>query len=213
MSKLHEIVGPRAPEDTTDRWRYWLPSILLGTAAILLVVSMYLPYWRMTLEAPQYPRGLSVQVYVNEMTGDVWEIDGLNHYIGMRPLEEAAQLERAVSVAAITMIALLLGGAIFIHTKWAALLAMPALFFPFVFLADMYFWMRHFGHNLDPTAPLSSAIQPFTPPILGVGVVGQFRTVAAFEPGLYLAFLSSALILIGLYTHRRAYKPLVESGR
>jgi copper chaperone NosL len=41
-------------------------------------------------------------------------------------------------------------------------------------------------------------------------VVGQFRTVAAFEPGLYLAFLSSALILIGLYTHRRAYKPLVD---
>jgi copper chaperone NosL len=128
----------------------------------------------------------------------------------MRPLEEAAQLERSMSIAAITVISLVVLAAILIHTKWAALLVLPALLTPYVFLADMYYWMRNFGTNLDPTAPLSSSIEPFVPPILGEGFVGQFRTVAEFEIGLYMAFLSGFLIIAGLYFHRRAYKPLVE---
>jgi hypothetical protein len=75
----------------------------------------------------------------------------------------------------------------------------------------MYFWLRNFGLNLDPTAALSGAIEPFVPPILGEGLVGQFRTIAAADNGLYLAVLASILILVGLYFHRRAYKPLVDS--
>ena len=152
-------------------------------------------------------------VYVNRLTGDVFEIDGLNHYIGMRPLDEAAQLERSVSIVAILILVLLVLGAIFVHTKWAALLALPAVLMPFLFLADMYYWMRDFGLNLDPTAPLSSAIEPFVPPILGEGLVGQFKTIASIQIGLYLAFLASILIVIGLYYHRRAYKPLVEQAQ
>jgi hypothetical protein len=42
--------------------------------------------------------------------------------------------------------------------------------------------------------------------------VGQFRTIASFEIGIYLAFLAGLLIIAGLYFHRRAYKPLVEEG-
>jgi copper chaperone NosL len=212
MSVVKKFVGPRAPAETgpAERLRYRLPSLLLALAALILLVSIFFPYWKMTLMAPQYPGGLSVQVYVNRMTGDVAEIDGLNHYIGMRPLDEAAQLERSMSIVAITILALLVLAAILIHTKWAALLALPAILMPYVFLADMYFWMRNFGMNLDPTAPLSSSIEPFVPPILGEGVVGQFRTVAEFESGIYMAFLAGFLIIAGLYYHRRAYKPLVD---
>ena len=94
--------------------------------------------------------------------------------------------------------------------RWAALLALPAVLMPYLFLADMYFWMRNFGTNLDPTAPLSSAIEPFVPPIWGEGLVGQFRTIAEFQIGIYMAFLAGFLIIAGLYYHRRAYKPLVE---
>lgn len=212
MTIFKRIVGPRAPADVDEeeRIRYRLPSLLLGFAALILLVSIFFPYWKMTLMAPQYPGGLEVEVYVNRMTGDVSEIDGLNHYIGMRPLEEAAQLERSVSIAAITILALLLLAAVFIHTRWAALLALPAILMPYVFLADMYFWMRNFGTNLDPTAPLSGAIEPFVPPIWGEGVVGQFRTIAEFQIGLYMAFLAGFLIIAGLYYHRSAYKPLVD---
>lgn len=211
---IEKIVGPREPSALGERERtlFRLPNILLGTAAVLLLVSIFLPYWQMTLHAPQYPGGLSVEVYVNKMIGDVKEIDGLNHYIGMRPLGEAAQLERTVSLVAVSALVLLVLAAIFVHSPWALLLALPAILWPFIFIADMYYWMRHFGLNLDPTAPLSSSIKPFVPPILGTGKVGQFETVATFEIGLWLAFLAVGLILAGLYYQRRAYKPLVGKG-
>ncbi len=213
-SFIEKIIGPRAPVAATEKERtvYRLPNLLLGAAAVLLLASIFLPYWQMTLKAPQYPGGLSVEVFINRMTGDVSEIDGLNHYIGMRPLGEAAQLERAVSMVAIGALVLLVLAAIFVHSPGALLLALPAILWPFVFLGDMYYWMRHFGLNLDPTAPLSSSIDPFVPPILGTGKVGQFETVATFEIGLWLAFLAVALILFGLFYQRKAYRPLVRES-
>ena len=211
MSVFKRIVGPRAPATTDEKERatYRLPNILLGVAAVLLAVSIFFPYWEMTLKAPQYPRGLSIQAYVNRLTGDVAEIDGLNHYIGMRPLAEAAPLERAVSIVAIGALVLLVLAAIYVHSPWALALALPAILWPFIFIGDMYYWRRNFGLNLDPTGPLSSSIKPFVPPILGSGMVGQFETIATFQIGLWLAFLAVGLILAGLWYQRRAYKPLV----
>jgi hypothetical protein len=212
-TSIDKIIGPRTPEEALaeDRLRYRLPTIFFLLAVLLLIASIFLPYWKMTLEAPQYPKGLSVQAYIYKLTGDVNEIDGLNHYIGMRPLGEAAQLERSLSIAAVGVLSLLIIASIFIHTKYVVILTLPALFYPFIFLGDMYFWLRNFGLNLDPTAPLSGAIKPFVPPILGVGMLAQFRTIAQVQIGFYLALLASICILIGLYFHRRAYKPLVDS--
>jgi hypothetical protein len=212
-TSLEKIVGPRTPEENQaeDRFRYRLPIIFFLIAALLLIASIFFPYWKMTLQAPQYPNGLSVQAYIYKLTGDVGEIDGLNHYIGMRPLGEAAQLERSLSIVAVSVLSLLLVAAIFIHSKYSVLLALPAILYPFIFLGDMYFWLRNFGLNLDPAAPLSNAIKPFVPPILGVGKLAQFVTIAQVQTGFYLALMASIFILIGLYFQRRAYKPLVDS--
>jgi copper chaperone NosL len=214
MIAFEDLLGPRvSPELLAERrLRFLLPTLTLGAAALLLVASVFLPYWRMTLLAPQYPGGLQVEAYLDHLQGDVREIDGLNHYIGMRPLGEAAAMERSMSIAAVTVIALLVVAAIYIHNRWAALLALPALLFPAIFLADMYYWLHRFGTHLDPTAPLSSSIEPFVPPVLGRGTVGQFATVALPGPGLLAAAAASAVILVGLWLHRRAYKPLVEAG-
>lgn len=211
-ARLERLVGPRVPEQELARvrTRFLVPTLLLTGAALLLLISIFQPFWRLTLHAPQYPQGLKVDAYLNRLEGDVREIDGLNHYIGMRPLGEAAQLERSLSVLAVTVIALLVLAAIFIHNRRALWLSLPALLFPVGFLVDLYLWLRHFGTNLDPRAPLSSSIEPFVPPVLGVGTVGQFETVATPLPGLWLAAAASVLVLCGLYFHRRAYKPLVE---
>lgn len=210
---LQKIVGPRAPADVTEEQRtsYRLPSILMGLAALSLVISIFFPYWIMSLEAPQYPKGLYVQTYINRLEGDVQEIDGLNHYIGMRPLDSAAQLERSLSIVMISVTALLVLSATFIHTKWVVLLALPTVLFPIFFVADMYYWLRSFGQNLDPTAALSSYIEPFIPPLFGSGLIGQFNTTASFGAGFYLACLAAILVLVGLYFHRKVYKPLVDA--
>ena len=215
MTKLERLFGPRIPRglSESERARFLLPTALLVTAAVLVLVSIFLPYWTLVLNAPQYPGGLKVTAYLNKLEGDVKEIDGLNHYIGMRPLAEAAQLERELSIAAVVVVGLLILGAVFIHNRWAALAALPALVYPIFFLADLQYWLRDFGTNLDPKAPLSSSIKPFVPPVLGEGVVGQFSTVAMPGSGLILAAVASTLVAAGLFFHRRAYKPLVEAQR
>src|SRR5262245_59044309 len=99
-SLLERILGPRVSRRELRKRtvRYLLPTALLIAAGVLLAVSYTQAYWAMTLHAPQYPKGLHVQAYLNRLTGDVREIDGLNHYIGMRPLNDAAQFERQTSL-------------------------------------------------------------------------------------------------------------------
>lgn len=192
---------------------FLLPSALLMLGALLLMVSMLLPYWSLKLLAPQYPKGLKVSVYVNHLDGDVREVDALNHYLGMPPLDEGGQLERSISVVAVVALGLLLLGAVFVHNRWAALLALPALAYPFIFLADLELILYQYGHSIDPQSALGGAIQPFTPPILGRGAIGQFGTFARFEIGFYLVIASLVVILIGLWFHRRAYKPVADARK
>jgi hypothetical protein len=192
---------------------YLIPTAVLMLAALLLMTSIFLPYWSMKLVAPQYPKGLTVDVYINHLEGDIKEVDALNHYLGMPKLDEGGQLERSISMIAIITISLLLIGAVFIHNQWAALLAVPVIAFPFIFLADLYLILYRYGHSIDPKSALGGAIDPFTPKIIGEGSIGQFSTVASLGPGLYLAFAAGIVVLIGLWLHRAAYRPLVEARK
>ncbi len=214
-SLLENIVGPRVPvtELREHPFRYAIPTFFFMIARVLLPASVFLPYWHMELEAPQYPNGLFLTAYVNHLTGDVREIDGLNHYIGMRSLGDAAAFERAAGVWMVIAMFLLVEGAAFVHSKWAVLLAAPAILFPVVFVADMYFWMRTFGLNLNPEAPLSSSIKPFVPTVIGQGGIGQFKTYAEMGTGFWLAVGCSVLTVAGFVFHRRAYKPLMDRAR
>lgn len=182
-----------------------LPSALCLLAAALILVSIAFPYWRMVLHAPQYPLGLEMRVFVNRMTGDedpvmdeVKEIDGLNHYIGMESLYNAAKIERAIALPAVALMIILIVAAVFWKSRWSWLLTVPALGFPFIFLADLAYWLNHHGQNLDPLAPLSSAIKPFTPPILGEGVIGNFVTTASLGTGWFMAAAAAALIVAAM---------------
>jgi len=204
------IVGPRTPAELkrSHPLRYRLPVGLLAAAAGLLLISLFLPYWQITMFAPQYPAGLTVTSYVNRMAGAVDEVNILNQYIGMKPLESAAPMEKRFAVILIVAMALLVVAAVKIHSPFAAWLSLPAILYPLIFLGDLQFWLADFGLNLDPHAPLNMSVKPFVPHVLGVGYVGQFKSVALPCSGLVLAILATILILTGLWLQRRAYKPL-----
>lgn len=212
---IDQIIGPRVSQRDLDRhgMKYGAPGFFLLIARVLLLVSLFVPFWHMELVAPQYPENLHLIAYVNHLAGDVAEIDSLNHYIGMRPLGEAAQIERSVGVYFLIGFVILLELASWIHSRWTVILILPVLLFPGVFLLDLHLWMSHFGQNLDPNAPLSNSIDPFVPPVLGTGMVGQFKTVASPGLGLILATISSVVIIIALFFHRRAYSPLVKAQK
>src|SRR3989338_270385 len=170
-----------------------IAKTMLVAAALALFSSVFFPYWHLTVRAPQYPKGLRVQIYLNRVTGDIQEIDTLNHYIGMRPLGEAAKIERRFAIPGLAVLLAALLIAVFIRGKWSALFIVPAVLFPAIFAGGLYFWLRDFGLHLNPKAPLSSSVKPFIPPLLGHGKIAQFQAVADFSWGHGLSMLAMIL--------------------
>ncbi len=211
--KLDRILGPRVPKELeAEAMRaYRTPTVLFTLSALLLAVSVVLPYWTLYLTAPQYPNGLTVNAYVNRLEGDIYELEVLNHYIGLRSFEDAAVFERSVSIAVILTLAGLLVAGLLIHSRWVLLLAAPTVLFPLFFVADLQFWLWRFGHSLDPAAPFAAAVGEFTPPIFGPAEIAQFNTLAAPNFGLLLSAAASVLTAVGLWKHRKVYKPLIAT--
>ncbi len=65
-----------------------LPRILMILASIILVMVFFFPIWRITLIAPQYPTGITMYIWINQITGEspgtLQNINILNHYVGMQ---------------------------------------------------------------------------------------------------------------------------------
>lgn len=183
-------------------WTLWHGDRVLPlVAAALLAVTIFMPFWSLKLHAPQYIGGLEATIWLDHASGDVQEIDGLNHYIGMRPLDEAAQTERSLSMVAVPAMAAVAALAA-VRRRWTWIFAIPAILFPAIFMVDLYYWLYTFGNNLDPTAALSNSIKEFTPTMIGTGKVGQFRTTAMFDIGFWVALLASILLVLALVSRR-----------
>jgi copper chaperone NosL len=208
IAMKEEVLAAEQPERKQGRAATADRSLLLVRGLILLstllfAISHIWKYWELRLNAPQYPGGLFVSVYTHDVRGDVREVDGLNHYIGMAPLAEAAQFERAIAPYAIVMFVILGIVASFLPRRWAPLLTIPIILFPFVVFIDLFAWLYYFGHNLDPTAALSGAIEEFTPAILGRGVVGQFSTDATMGLGWWIAVVASVIAIVAIMLNYR----------
>jgi hypothetical protein len=212
MKALDRILGPRVPREEMEAHTstYRLPAALFAGAALLLMISLLLPYWVLRLSAPQFPDGLTIKAYVNRLEGDVVELEGLNHYVGLGSFDDGAVFERSIAIIAIIVLAGLLVAALLIHSRWVTVMVFPALVFPIIFLADLQYWLWRYGHSLDSTAPLANAVGEFTPPIFGPAEIAQFDTLALPGLGLILAIAAAVMVGVGLYYHRKAYQPLIE---
>ena len=58
--------------------------ILIALASLVLIATYFFPVWFIFLIAPQYPEGLTMNIWLNKLSGQVEIINGLNHYIGMK---------------------------------------------------------------------------------------------------------------------------------
>lgn len=194
-----EMTSPESRPERGDRVR---KGLLLGAAA-LMVAAVFLPLWGMTLVSVQYPEGLRMVVYPTKITGDVTEINVLNHYIGMAEISDDFFAELKVLPALFFLIALAAAGAAFVRRAWASAL-------PLVLMAGTAaygFWsmrrrLYQFGHDLDPTAAMT--VEPFTPPMYGEHVIAQFGTYAYFSWGTLLPVLAGGMVALALWMDLRA---------
>jgi hypothetical protein len=185
----------------------------LALAAVALFAASYFrPYWSFVLYAPQYPFGLKLVISLSGVTGDVREIDTINHYIGMGHLADAAQLERrmaAFGVGAVGVMTVAL--ALLTGKKVGRLTLLPGALLPTLFVADTFYWMWRFGHDLDPKAPIH--IPPFSPTLAGNGQIGQFLTFATPGAGFWLAVLGVAVLALAVVVRGRVCSACPQAGK
>lgn len=177
-------------------------NLLMFIGAGLLICSYFLPYWQMKLNAPQYPKGLRLSIYLNRVEGDTREINILNHYIGMDKIENAAKFEREIALFAILGLSL---GAMLVLPIFGfrvnKFMYFPPVLFLLGFMADMFYWMYQFGHKLNPEAAVR--ITPFTPAVVGFGKIGQFETTAFFSWGFFLAVAATGICIFALWRREK----------
>ncbi|MDP2312897.1 MAG: cytochrome C [Pseudomonadota bacterium] len=165
-------------------------------------LSWLLPWWTFHLVAPQYPKGLDLVIHLTGVQGDVFEIDIINHYIGMSSLGDAATFERAWSGWLVGGLGVAVLGAVLLagrRVSWLA--AAVAAAFPLGFVADTLYWLYQSGHDLDSHAPVR--IKPFMPVFLGEGKIGQFVTTAWPNIGFYTVLVGVALLLFAVWQRAR----------
>jgi copper chaperone NosL len=172
-----------------------LSKVLLFFTALLFVGALFVPMWRIELEAPQYPEGLVLQLYANKIGGDVAIINGLNHYIGMATLHTENFFEFAVLpyiFGAFGLISLVL---IFIARRKAVLIFLIS-FVLFVVLAgvDFYRWNYEYGHNLDPNAAIVVPGMAYQPPLIGYKQLLNFGAYSIPDTGGWMLVLAGLLL-------------------
>ena len=196
-----EFVFLHKPLNLTSR-------LLLLAAAAAIAAALFFPLWKLHLVAPQYGDGLDLYIYCYKIQGGglngqhLAEINNLNHYIGMHPLEQADFHEmRWMPFVFGLIILLILRAAVFGQMgNLVDLFALYAYFGVFS-IGSFYYRLYTYGHDLDPHAPMR--IQPFTPLLIGVKKIANFTEYSFPQTGAYLLIFSVVLIFIAGWASRQ----------
>lgn len=134
-------------------------KIILIVASLILILTFFFPLWYIDLQAPQYPEGIGLEIWINQITGqkpnDLNNINGLNHYIGMKKIVPESISELKIMpyiilfLIIIGLIAALTGKKILVYL-WVGLFFILAA----IGLYDFYLWEYDYGHNLNPHAAI-----------------------------------------------------------
>jgi nitrous oxidase accessory protein len=184
-----------------------LSRLAIGLSALLLAVAFVVPVWRIDLMAPQYPEGLGMLIRINTITGikpnDLNNINGLNHYIGMKAIvPDAIPVLKIMPVALGVLVVLGIIAALYGRRwagwTWLGLVAAGGA----AAMAEFYRWSYDYGHNLSSDAIIKIPGMTYQPPLIGTKqllnftaaswpAIGGIAAAIAFAIAFTVLFLSS----------------------
>ena len=180
--------------------------IIIAVSSLALISTYFLPVWYIYLTAPQYPEGLTMQIWLQNISGDVSIINGLNHYIGMKHINVSMFPEFNYLIYIIGffilfgLITAITGNKKLLFTNLILLVATGV-----AAIYDFYSWGYDYGHNLDPTAPIQVPGLSYQPPVIGHKSLLNFDAYSYPDTGGWVVItLASVLFIISLYELRRS---------
>jgi copper chaperone NosL len=173
--------------------------ILVAFASGALVAVFFLPVWRIDLFAPQYPEGLTMFIWINNLSGQVDIINGLNHYIGMKHIT-VGMFPEFKFLPLIVAFFMLLGMIVAITGKRRFLLyyLILTVLGGAAAMIDFYKWGYDYGHNLDPTAPIQVPGLSYQPPLFGHKRLLNFDAYSFPDVGGWIV-IAAGLLAFGVW--------------
>lgn len=184
-------------------------KIVLVIASLSLILTFFFPLWSIDLEAPQYPEGIGLRIWINQITGlhpnDLNSINGLNHYIGMKEIVPDAIPELKV-MPYIIIFMIIFGLLSAIAGKRILVYAWIFLFIILgaIGLYDFYLWEYDYGHDLNPHAAIKVPGMAYQPPLIGSKMLLNFNATSLPNIGFYVLVLVVALAVFALYIDNKA---------
>ena len=197
----------------------------------LLLLGLYVfPLWNIMLGAPQYPDPLGINIHIDGIKDvnefDIQNIDGLNHYIGMKTLPKPEEMWEFSTFPMVIGIMIFLGSLIGLlgffgklsykwFLGWFILMSVLGV----LGMYDFNEWMVDYGTNLDPhdimkLANPDGTPMTYKPPLLGHTKMLNFDVTSLPSTGAWLMFTGMMLTVVAFFIGRKHQKStVVNSGK
>jgi copper chaperone NosL len=190
-------------------------KILMIIGSFLLLGLFVFPLWNITLEAPQYPIPLGMDIHINKFSDthefDVKNINLMNHYVGMKYIPDTIPEFKIFpwAIGAMVVVGVLIG--FFGNYKWFLVWFVIMGLLGIAGMYDFYLWEYDYGHNLDPKAIMSfknpdGSQMGFQPPLFGSKDILNFKAHSYPRLGAYFMFLGMGLTVLAFFVGRREEK-------
>lgn len=182
------------------------------TGAFLLTSLFFLPMWNITLEAPQYPDPIGMNIHINKFSdanpNDIKNINIMNHYVGMKDIPEVIPEFKVFPLFAAGMAIL---GMVFgfigyrkLYLTWFAIMVVLGS----IAMYDFYLWEYDYGHNLKENAAIKFTDKQgepmaYQPPLIGNKMILNFKAKSWPRLGAYLMFLGMGLAVVAFYKDKK----------
>lgn len=196
--------------------------------SLLLLGLFKFPLWNIMLGAPQYPDPLGMNIYIQGIQGvqefDIQNINGLNHYIGMRTIPKAEDMwEFEVFPLVIgIMVGLgviigLLGFFGKVSYKWFLGWFILMSVLGIMGMYDFNQWLIDYGTNLDPRAimkleNLDGTPMSYKPPLLGYQKMLNFDVDSWPATGAYMIFVGMMLTVVAFFVGKYEHNKIKKSN-
>ncbi|SMC54416.1 hypothetical protein [Cellulophaga tyrosinoxydans] len=199
-------------------------SILMIIGSLFLLGLFVFPLWNIMLGAPQYPEPLGMNIHIDGIKGfnefDIQNIDGLNHYIGMKTIPKPEEMWEfstfPLVIAAMVFLGVLIGVLGYfkkVSYKWFLGWFVFMSVLGVLGMYDFNAWMTDYGTNLDPHAIMKIANpdgtpMTYKPPLFGNAKMLNFDVTSLPDTGAWLMFIGMSLTVIAFFVGKKSAKSI-----
>ena len=182
-------------------------KLLMFVGSICLLALFVMPMWNITLQAPQYPDAIGLNIWINKIVdtkpNDIQNINLMNHYVGMKEIPghmaEFDIFPWVISIMSALGVIFAFIGNRYLFLGWFIVMVVLGT----IGMYDFYAWEYDYGHNLDENAAIKIPGQGYQPPLIGVKQILNFRVISQPLAGAYFMFTGMFLTLAAFFVAKK----------